>query len=285
MRTPYHKRVSRPAARFVRRGEGAQGVIEFALILTVLMLVFLGTVDFSRAFYYQTGVDNGARVAAEAAINHCYSHSSCGAVSTASTVDDVLWSAYCEAKQYLTLKPTYAANSTKAPSTGVCALPPGQTLSSGAIIGDACATGCSGGSGANCTYDTCVKWYTCASSGFSDNLSDGTCVAAIGSVLSGVALTSAICTSTSAAPTGYSGSIVTIGGASYCKSGTASPSSTGAQGAGVYIDAGYNFQPISFVISAFFTSHSCWFASSAWSADSQSQNKHTLCGESAGRVS
>jgi hypothetical protein len=278
----------RRLSRYARRGEGAQGVIEFALIITALLLVFLGTVDFSRFLYYQTAIDNAVRVGAESTINHCYSHSACGSSATATTADDALWSTYCEAKAYITLLPSYTQATTGAPSSGPCALPPGQTLSNGTIAGDVCSAGCSAGAGSNCVYDDCVRWYACANSGFSDNLADGTCVAQIGNVISGVLLTSSVCTAGGSPPSAYGGVVVTLGTATYCRSGLATPSSTGAEGAGAYVDAGYKFSPIAFVISAFFPGKTCWSAASsgsAWPADSASQNHHTICAESVGRVS
>jgi len=53
--------------------ENAQGVIEFALMLTVLMLLFLGTVEFSRFLYYDNAIRNAARVGVETGMKHCAS--------------------------------------------------------------------------------------------------------------------------------------------------------------------------------------------------------------------
>ena len=40
--------------------EGAQSVVEFALLAMVLLIIFAGVVDFSRFMYFQTAVDNAA---------------------------------------------------------------------------------------------------------------------------------------------------------------------------------------------------------------------------------
>jgi hypothetical protein len=78
--------------------ERAQGVVEFALIVTVLMLLFLGTADFARFLYYQSAIQNSARVGAEAAGKQCVSiDAACGTPSN----DYVLQAAVCEAKPYV----------------------------------------------------------------------------------------------------------------------------------------------------------------------------------------
>lgn len=82
--------------------ERAQGVVEFAFIATVLMLLFLGTVDFARFLYYDLSIQSATRVGAETASNHCPSKADCY-LSAATPDDYVLQAAYCEANPYLTL--------------------------------------------------------------------------------------------------------------------------------------------------------------------------------------
>ena len=77
----------------LHRDESAQGLIEFAILASVLMLVFLGTVDFSRFLYYDNAIRSAARVGAERAGNHCTP--TCG--QTVTTVDFVVQAAVCEA--------------------------------------------------------------------------------------------------------------------------------------------------------------------------------------------
>jgi TadE-like protein len=83
----------------VHRDEGAQGLVEFAFLASALMLVFLGTIDFSRFLYYDNAITSAARVGAERAGNHCTP--SCG--QTVTTVDYVVQAAVCEAN--IGLKP------------------------------------------------------------------------------------------------------------------------------------------------------------------------------------
>jgi hypothetical protein len=87
------------------REERAQGVVEFALIMSVLMMLFLGTIDFARFLYYETAIQDAARVGVETAINHCSSGITCGVTSTPMTSDFVLQAATCEAQPFVTLQP------------------------------------------------------------------------------------------------------------------------------------------------------------------------------------
>ena len=81
--------------------ESAQGVVEFAFIVSVLMVVFLGTVDFARFLYYQSAIQNAARVGAVAAGKQCVSiDAACGTPSN----DYILQAAFCEAKPYVTFQ-------------------------------------------------------------------------------------------------------------------------------------------------------------------------------------
>jgi TadE-like protein len=83
----------------MHRDEGAQGLIEFAILVSALMLIFLGTVDFSRFLYYDNAIRSAARVGAETAGNHCMP--SCG--QTLTTADFVVQSTVCESN--IGLKP------------------------------------------------------------------------------------------------------------------------------------------------------------------------------------
>jgi hypothetical protein len=103
--------------------ENAQGVIEFALVSTVLMLLFLGTVDYARFLYYDVAITSAARVGAETAINHCpFASSNCGVTPTAVSDTLVLWTAYCEATPSPKLHPQYngCENGTSSTWTPTC---------------------------------------------------------------------------------------------------------------------------------------------------------------------
>jgi len=90
--------------------ENAQGLIEFALILTILMILFLGAVDYSRFLYYDQALQSAARVGAETASNHCpYASSSCGQTLVATSDTYVMWSTYCEAAPYIKATPSYTS--------------------------------------------------------------------------------------------------------------------------------------------------------------------------------
>lgn len=90
----------RQARAVARRGndESAQGVVEFAFLIVVLMLMFLGVVDFSRFMYYDTAIRNAARVGAEVAGNYC-NIPGCGSQTSPTTDDYVMQATYCEAAQ------------------------------------------------------------------------------------------------------------------------------------------------------------------------------------------
>jgi hypothetical protein len=95
--------------------EAAQGVIEFAIVASVLVLLFVGTVDFARFLYYDTAINSAARVGAEMASNHCWAAGPCSDPNNGSTATAdayVLWSTYCEASPYLSLTPSYSGGCT-----------------------------------------------------------------------------------------------------------------------------------------------------------------------------
>lgn len=52
------------------RGSRAQSLVEFALIVPVLVLLFLGAVDLTRAFYYYIALDNASRATARILIDY-----------------------------------------------------------------------------------------------------------------------------------------------------------------------------------------------------------------------
>jgi hypothetical protein len=98
--------------------EQAQGVIEFALIATVLMLLFLGTVDYARFLYYDVAITSAARIGAETASNHCaFASSACETTDTPVTDTLIMWNAYCEATPAPLLVPHYSGCAASASST------------------------------------------------------------------------------------------------------------------------------------------------------------------------
>ena len=51
----------------MRRGEGGQSLVEYALTLPILVFALLGAADLARAYALELAVQNGARAGAEAA--------------------------------------------------------------------------------------------------------------------------------------------------------------------------------------------------------------------------
>ena len=51
---------------------GGQSLVEFALLLPVLAILFLGAVDLTRAFYYYIVLENATREAARVLIDYPY---------------------------------------------------------------------------------------------------------------------------------------------------------------------------------------------------------------------
>lgn len=84
--------------RIDTRGEDAQALIEFGIVITVLLLFFLGTIDFSRFIYYDSAIRNATRVGAEVAGNYC-NVPGCGNQSSPTSDSLVLQATYCEATQ------------------------------------------------------------------------------------------------------------------------------------------------------------------------------------------
>jgi Flp pilus assembly protein TadG len=56
------------------RAHGGQSLVEFALVVPLLALLFLGAVDLTRAFYTYIGLQNATREAARAAIDFPYEY-------------------------------------------------------------------------------------------------------------------------------------------------------------------------------------------------------------------
>jgi hypothetical protein len=312
MRTPYHKRVSRPAARFVRKGEGAQGVIEFALIITALLLVFLGTVDFSRFLYYDTAVRNAARVGAEAAINHCFNDTTCDSSATAASNDFVLWSVFCEAEPFDILLPTYG---TSGVSAGLYR-PTFLSRLHRANVGGVSSAGPSKEIlGALPLRKPFTPTPLPATPTFTPVVGTVTNTPIPSSTptpnpsFSATPTPSPVPTATpvptTVAPSRVClvppGSFEILGGTNYsgdqCVDGCSgssgadcvydvcvAPVSGRASGQTVTVTVGYEFDPISFAISSFFRAQSCWSAGSGYSADTLDKD-HTLCASSTGTIS
>jgi Flp pilus assembly protein TadG len=81
---------------YFRRDEEAQGLIEFALLLTALSLIFVGVVDYSRFMYYQTSIQSAARVGAETASNNCYRLTGCTNLSQSTINSGIMQATECE---------------------------------------------------------------------------------------------------------------------------------------------------------------------------------------------
>ncbi|MGH2443661.1 MAG: TadE family protein [Chloroflexota bacterium] len=101
----------------LRRGEHAQGLVEFAILATFLFFLFQGTIDFARVMYYQNAITATARSGAEVASNHCAFSGSCGTNSTPVSDAFVMWSTYCEANPYAKLQPSYTSCSASSSKT------------------------------------------------------------------------------------------------------------------------------------------------------------------------
>jgi TadE-like protein len=94
---------------YFRRDEEAQGVIEFAIIATAMLLMFLGTVDFSRFMYYDTAITSAARVGASLGTNACLTPDLCGR-SFVPSDGYIMQAASCEAAPFVALQPQIDCN-------------------------------------------------------------------------------------------------------------------------------------------------------------------------------
>jgi len=63
------------------RAHGGQSLVEFALLVPLLTLIFLGAVDLTRAFYTYIGLQNATREAARVAIDFPYEYDDTAACS------------------------------------------------------------------------------------------------------------------------------------------------------------------------------------------------------------
>ncbi len=59
-----------PVRHRAAAGSRGQSLVEFALLMPILALMFVGVVDFSRLYHSYTAATNAARVGAEVAMNH-----------------------------------------------------------------------------------------------------------------------------------------------------------------------------------------------------------------------
>ncbi len=96
-------------------GRRGQALVEFALILPVLAVLFLGAVDLTRAFYYYIVLENATREAARVLIDYPYQYDD--SVACAAAVR--------EAQSYLTLSCSGASPTiTISPAVDLTANPP-----------------------------------------------------------------------------------------------------------------------------------------------------------------
>ncbi|HEX6509696.1 MAG TPA: TadE family protein [Chloroflexota bacterium] len=255
-------------------------MIEFAFIATVLLLLFLGTTDYARFLYYDTGMRNVARVAAETAINRCLSNAVCNTSSQPASNDEILWSVYCEARPYDKFKPSYGVSGTSG-TVGALVATPTTKIPEPALAGGA------------------VHTFARVPPG--------------GRALPAVVRRPALAATAAPAPTatplpgpGSSvcfappGQTVTLGGSAYagdtCATGCAtsganaqgqncaydvcvSPATGRTSGTVVTVSVGYRFQPITLLISQFFHDQSCF------AGDDPAINHHNLCFSSTATVS
>jgi Flp pilus assembly protein TadG len=97
------------------RAPRGQSLVEFALILPVLAILFLGAVDLTRAFYYYIVLENATREAARVLIDYPYQFDDSAACSAAVR----------EAQSYVTLTCSGGSPTiTIAPAVDLTANPP-----------------------------------------------------------------------------------------------------------------------------------------------------------------
>lgn len=156
-----------------KRGERGQGVIEFALILSILMLLFLGTVDFARVMYYDLALGSAARVGAETAINHCVAPGqTCGYTSGVSDAF-VMQATECESAGSVKLLP--ALDNATTPASYPCTPCPTGPCNTTLPV-STCDSTCVAH---DCTNDVCIQTCTdgtCSDLSSGSTLSSGTLV-------------------------------------------------------------------------------------------------------------
>lgn len=123
-------------------GERAQGTVEIAILVPVLVLGFLGVVDFSRFMYYQQSISSAARTGMDIAINHCSTHVNCGMTDTPAGDDFVIQAVYCDAAPRVTLRP--------APASCASCMTVTCTVGATALCDATCLAGL-------CTQDICTS--------------------------------------------------------------------------------------------------------------------------------
>lgn len=128
-------------------GEEAQGLIEFALIAGILMLLFLGTIDYGRFMYYDTSIRNAARIGAELADGTC-EPGDCGRLNMTTVNGFIFQGTICEPQPYVSLQPNPGGTFCTNCVTTSCVLGTNPCVSGGTNICDS--------SGNYCTKDVCV---------------------------------------------------------------------------------------------------------------------------------
>jgi hypothetical protein len=114
--TVYMVVVVRSGTRLHSRGQNAQSLVEFALILPLLVLLFLGAVDLTRAFYTYIALQNASREAARVVIDFPYEYDDSVGCS-AGNQEGQPWVTVSCAAGTLTISP--AANTSANPPTRV----------------------------------------------------------------------------------------------------------------------------------------------------------------------
>jgi hypothetical protein len=85
--------------------ERAQGVIEFAILAMILMLLFLGTVDFSRFMYFNNAIQNAANAGAQVETTGCVNGQVCGNLYVATQDNFARQATVCEGRPTVNLLP------------------------------------------------------------------------------------------------------------------------------------------------------------------------------------
>jgi hypothetical protein len=86
--------------------EQAQSLAEFACIVPILVLIFLGVTDYSRFMYFNQVIVGAARAGGDTAINHCAYHATCGMTDTPVGDDFIVQAVYCDASPHVQLRPS-----------------------------------------------------------------------------------------------------------------------------------------------------------------------------------
>ncbi len=92
-----------------KHGEQANSMIEFALVVSILLLLLLGTLDYGRFLYYDIAIGNAAEVGLQTAMNPCAYQPSCDSQAVPQTDSVIMWSAYCEGHDSVHLAPAYVS--------------------------------------------------------------------------------------------------------------------------------------------------------------------------------